>query len=272
MKYIFATDVDGTLLMDNKEIHPETLAAFKRSQNLDHINVIATGRSVKQSLELIKKIPYIDYLVCNNGANVYDIKENKSIVLHGVNPIHYIKINDFAKEHKKPFKVHTNNDWFGYPENEDENVSILTDEIDQQIRKHIFNFPNDQKLFNGQTITQLSIYSKDNFCKEHYELFNEWFSNDSSVYLTNSVYLDVNPKNISKWSGLFELSKYLNIDKNCIIAFGDSGNDYEMLLNAGKNGYAMENSHPDLIQKIKPRIGSNNTGAIGKKINEYLDK
>ena len=63
----------------------------------------------------------------------------------------------------------------------------------------------------------------------------------------------------------------LNIDKDNIVTFGDSGNDYEMILNAGKNGYALENSHPDLKEKIKPRIGTNNTNAIGLKIFEYLE-
>ncbi len=271
-KYIFATDVDGTLLMDNGEINPETLNAFKKAYELGHIIVIATGRCVKRSKVLLSKIPYVNYFVCNNGAVVHDIKKDNSFILHSVNPHHYIKMHDFALKNNVIFKLHTDIDWIGYKGNEQEDPTPLTEELDQKIREHILKNPNDKKLFNGQTITQLSICSSPKFCKNNIDYFVEEFKNDSSIYLTNSIYIDVNPKDKSKWTGLVELANKLNISKENIITFGDSGNDYEMIFNAGINGYALENSHPDLKEKIKPRIGNNNSNAIGLKILEYIEK
>lgn len=271
-KYIFATDVDGTMLMDNGEVHPKTLAAFKRAKEEGHIVVIATGRAISRTDYLREKMPYVNYFVCNNGAIVYDVDQKESFILHGVNPNHYPTIHDFAIRHKIPFKIHTDKDWIGYRENDKEQPTELTKELDSKIREHIKNNPNDMKLFNGQTITQLSIFSSADFCATHFPEFKKMFSHDSSVYLTNSIYIDVNPKERSKWTGLVELADKLNIPQSNIVTFGDSGNDYEMIIGAGENGYAMENSHKDLVKKIKPRIGSNNTGAIGNKIIEYLEK
>ena len=271
-KYIFATDVDGTMLMDNGQVHPETLEAFKQAMEEGHIVVIATGRAVVRTSSLKEKMPYVNYFVCNNGAVVYDVQNKKELILHGVNPQHYITIHDFALANNVPFKLHTNKDWIGYQESENDKPTVLTKELDDKIRKHILEFPNDDKLFNGQTITQLSIFGTAEFCANHFLEFKEKFSYDSSVYLTNSLYIDVNPQNVSKWTGLVELGKKLGIPKENIVTFGDSGNDYEMLFEAGDNGYAMANSHKDLVEKIKPRIGSNNSGAIGQKIKEYLLK
>lgn len=270
-KYIFATDVDGTMLMDNGEVHPETLLAFKKAKEEGHIVVIATGRHVNRTKSLEEKMPHVNYFVCNNGALIYDVTKKEPILLRAVDPKLYIPFYNFSKKHKTVFKVHTDQDLFGYlEEDKNDKCTFLSDEIDKNIREHIKNNPKDLKLYNGQTITQLSIFSKGDFCSKYFEFFKNEFDKDSSVYLTNSFYIDLNPKNTSKWTGLVELAKKLDIPKENIVTFGDSGNDYEMLFEAKENGYAMGNSHKDLIKKIKPKIGTNNTNAIGLVINKYL--
>lgn len=271
-KYIFATDVDGTLLNDQGEIHPETIEAFKRAQEQSSYTVIATGRSVLRTKPLLKKIPYVDFFVCNNGSVVYDVKKDEIIYLIGVNPNHYPKILDFAREHHVTFKLHTEADWIGDAENKNEKPTPLTSELDQKIRVFIQENPFSTTLFNGQTPTQLSINGSEEFCKKYFQQFKDWFGQDSSVYLTNSVYLDVNPKDKSKWTGLLELAKILQIDTNHIVTFGDSYNDLDMLLNAKDNGYPLANSKLELLEHIPAKIGSNNTNAIAKKILEYLQK
>lgn len=271
-KFIFATDVDGTLLMDDGNVHPETLKAFKYAYENDHIVVIATGRAVVRTKTLINKMPYVNFFVSNNGSIVYDVTNNKEIILHAVEPKTYLFIREFANKHKVNLKIHTDNDWIGDKDNEGENPTPLTKELNDKIISHIQNNPNDQKLFNGDTITQLAIFSTKEFCAKYYPIIKKELNDKCSVFLTNSLYIDINPKNISKWTGIIELAEKLNISKNNIVTFGDSGNDFEMLYNAGENGYAMGNSHDDLIKKIKPKIGSNNTGAIGETIFKYLNK
>ncbi len=272
-KYIFATDVDGTMLMDNGQVHPETLEAFKKAKDMGHIVVIATGRAITRTIPLLEKMPYANYFVCNNGAAVYDVDKKEAIILHGVNPQHYPIVKEFAERNNVVFKLHTDKDWIGEAEdNEEEIPTKLTKELDEKIRQHIKDFPDDDKLFNGQTITQLAIYGSADFCAFHYDEFKKMFSHDSSIFLTNSRYLDVNPKDRSKWEGLKELANKLDIPVTNIVTFGDSGNDYEMISGAGENGFALANSHRDLVAKIKPRIGSNNTNAIGVKVLEYIEK
>ena len=109
------------------------------------------------------------------------------------------------------------------------------------------------------------------FCKQFFDQFKIWFGDDSSIFLANDIYIDVNAKNISKWTGLLELAKTLNLESNQIVTFGDSSNDLEMLLGAKSNGYAMKNSKADLIKFIKPRIGDNNSNAIAQVIYQYIN-
>lgn len=271
-KYIFATDVDGTVLMDNGQVHPETLAAFKLAQEKQHITVIATGRSIIRTKSLLTKIPYIDYFICNNGALIHDVKNNQSIYVKGVNPYYYPKVVDFARKYNLIFKLHTDQDWIGDVGTESDLPTILTPEMDHKIREYIKANPESEKLYNGHIPTQLSVNGPEEFCKKHLNSFVEWFGKDASVFLTNSVFLDVNPKNTSKWTGLLQLANYLNLRSDHIVTFGDSLNDLEMLQGAGDNGYPLANSKLELTEIIPAKIGSNNTNAIGLKILEYLAK
>lgn len=271
-RYIFATDVDGTMLMDDGNVHPETLQAFKLAQEQNHVVVIATGRSIVRTKSLMNKMPYVDYFVCNNGALVYDVKNDNVIKVEGVNPHHYPKVVDFARKHNLVFKLHTDKDWIGDIGSESDLPTILTPEMDQEIRQYIKDNPESKKLYNGQIPTQLSVNGKEEFSKKYLDSFIEWFGKDSSVFLTNSTFLDVNPKDTSKWTGLLELANHLNLNSNQIVTFGDSLNDLEMLQGAGENGYPLANSKSELIEIIPSKIGSNNTNAIGLKILEYLAK
>lgn len=268
-KYIFSTDIDGTVLMDSGIPHPDTIKSFKKAREKGHIVVLATGRnliSIKPVLEMIKEV---DYLLCNNGAQIVDLKTNKNIFLASIKEEIFFDIFDFATEKKSSINLHTNKNYFQYP-NSNHGVSstIMTNKDVDLFKENLNKFGEINK---GEKITQISLFNTRDFCDKYYPFLKNKFGEDNSVYLTNGVFIDINPKNISKWSGLKIIANNEFIDKNHIVTFGDSGNDYEMILKAGSNGYALSNSTKDLKEKIKPRIGSNNENSIAKKVLEYIN-
>jgi len=64
------------------------------------------------------------------------------------------------------------------------------------------------------------------------------------------------PYQTNKGTGLTQLIKLLNISKEEVIAFGDGGNDYQLLESAGWP-VAMENAHEDLKSYAKIITKSN---------------
>ena len=269
-RYIFAADVDGTILMDDGQVHPATLEACKLARAQGHIIVLSTGRSVKRTLSVLKKLPDVDFFVCNNGTVVYDCQNDQDIFIKGLSPQYYPKIVDFARTHGFNFKLHTNRDWIGDVGIEDELPTLLTAELDQQIRHHIFTHPEDPYLFNGQIPTQMSVNASAELCAKYLHQFQNWFAQEATVFLANDIYIDVNPQGVSKWIGLEKLAHHLNLPTNQIVTFGDSTNDLEMLLGAKEHGYAMANSKPELAKVIPPKIGTNNSDAIAKTILRYI--
>ncbi|MGC6767275.1 Cof-type HAD-IIB family hydrolase [Enterococcus sp. LJL51] len=72
-----------------------------------------------------------------------------------------------------------------------------------------------------------------------------------------------------KASGLERLQQLWGIKAEEIAAFGDSGNDIEMLKHAGYS-FAMANAHPKVKEAAKEVILSNDESGVLKKIEELL--
>ena len=72
---LIASDLDGTLLRNNKEISPNTREALKEAAQAGIQFVPATGRSLKSIPEEILQLPGTEYVLTSNGAAIYSRKE-----------------------------------------------------------------------------------------------------------------------------------------------------------------------------------------------------
>lgn len=85
----------------------------------------------------------------------------------------------------------------------------------------------------------------------------------------NYFYTEITKENVNKWNALENLSEYLNIDKNEIVAIGDNTNDLEMIENAGL-GIVMGNSN--LLRKNLDKfiVSDNNSNGVAEGIIKYV--
>lgn len=82
--------------------------------------------------------------------------------------------------------------------------------------------------------------------------------------------IDINPLGGNKAVGLTKLQEIYDIKPEEIMAFGDSGNDLEMLQHAG-HGYAMENAAPEIKAATTLRAPHNDSEGVLEIIETYLD-
>ena len=73
---LVVSDLDGTLLDTKSQITDYTKSIIKKLVNNGIEFAIATGRGPASAIKLKKDIGLDIYLICNNGANIYDKKEN----------------------------------------------------------------------------------------------------------------------------------------------------------------------------------------------------
>ncbi len=77
---IIATDLDGTLMApDHITVTPSTKQALLDAHNSGVKIAVATGRALNLTEGVTKQIPFADYVICSNGASVYDRNSQKFI-------------------------------------------------------------------------------------------------------------------------------------------------------------------------------------------------
>ncbi len=95
----FAFDMDGTLLHSyEKGVSKENIKAIKEAQEAGYEIIIATGRGISQTLPTAKVIGNIKYFVSNNGACVYDVKNQTNLTTEFIDPSLMNQIMQYGKQ------------------------------------------------------------------------------------------------------------------------------------------------------------------------------
>ncbi|WP_027332580.1 Cof-type HAD-IIB family hydrolase [Mycoplasmopsis gallinarum] len=268
---IFAFDMDGTLMSKNNQINLFTQEMIIKSQKLGNINVICTGRGLSKVIPLLNELEGFDYLICSNGVAIYDIKNHKIYLTGSIDKKVFDEMFIFANNHNYVLTVDgpefsgtwlKNNEW---PDYVDKNNMMDLSKFYVKSLIEIHNY-----IDNNNPITQIAIRAPKDNAKKVFDYFNNLYQNEYSVYLTNSIYIDIVPLNTSKWNGLKFLANLFNLNLNNTYTFGDSGNDVEMINNA-YFGIAMGNATEDAKKVAKLIIGDHETDTIGKTIQQILD-
>ena len=74
-----AIDMDGTLLMSDKRVHPDTVRDLAEAAERGIELVYCSGRAIPELEPYRKILPMIRYAVCMSGAVVYDFEDRRSI-------------------------------------------------------------------------------------------------------------------------------------------------------------------------------------------------
>ena len=84
---IIATDLDGTLMApDHLTVTPRTKRALLDAHENGIKIAVATGRALDFTEGVTNQIPFADYVICSNGASVYDRNNKEFIYTNLVSP------------------------------------------------------------------------------------------------------------------------------------------------------------------------------------------
>ena len=87
MEYqLLATDMDGTLLNEKKKISAENQEAVNRALDMGKDVIFSTGRSLSETEPYFAAFPKMRYLLCESGALLYDIRQQKILDRQMIQP------------------------------------------------------------------------------------------------------------------------------------------------------------------------------------------
>lgn len=269
---IFAFDLDGTLLMDNNLVNEYTNNMLQKLAQQGHIIAIATGRGLQKVKPILKNFKAMHYAVCSNGAVIYDIKNDRYKVLNNLNVNYIDYLFELQNKYGWPLTIDSPQadfttvkgdkgcfpSWvFETAKTMDGNLSRF--ESQKNVKKYFESNPGEIAKYAFRVKEEDALW-----------LFNEAKSkiNDAKIYITNRVYIDINPTGTSKYLGIEAIIKSLNLDNHSLVSFGDSDNDLEMIQNA-YIGVAMGNATDNAKNAADIVIGDNNSDSIGKFLESF---
>lgn len=267
MEYkIIATDFDGTLLTSNKKISDRTYKTLKRLKENNYIIVGITARNLA-SVEKVCDINMFNYVIINNGTYLYDVENKKGTYIKYLGIELAKKISEFYKTHIKSIDFCSAEKYYRYKANKDDfnpklDYNVFVDDIDEikdiVARINIF-FQDNENIEN-----YINIIKKD---------FNmvECFAMQDTDRENTKKWVVVNPKGLTKLTGLEYLCKKLNISKKQVIFFGDSGNDLEIIEHVGL-GVAVNNALDEVKKKAKRVTLSNDEDGLAVFLEELIQE
>ena len=84
---LIASDLDGTLMSpDHMTVSERTKKALAQAHEKGIKIAVSTGRAYKFTKPATDQVPFTDYVICSNGASVFDRNEEKFIYSNLISP------------------------------------------------------------------------------------------------------------------------------------------------------------------------------------------
>ncbi|MET7476483.1 Cof-type HAD-IIB family hydrolase [Streptomyces sp. NPDC005648] len=267
---LIATDLDGTLLRDDKSVSPRTVAALAAAEEAGIEVFFVTGRPARWMDVVSDHVHGHGLAICGNGAAVVD--------LHGGPGAHrFVKVRELARDNAidavgllrdaAPGTVYAVEQTYGFYQEPD--YPKLHMEIPDELAPAEDLLAPDAPGADEPVLKILAY---------HPTLDPDGFLTTARLALGDranvtrsspSALLEISGPGVSKASTLALCCAERGISHEEVVAFGDMPNDVEMLTWAGQS-YAMGNAHPDVIAAASGRTVANNEDGVAVVIERML--
>jgi len=264
MKTLYVTDLDGTLMRDDKTISKESVAILNHLLSQGMCITYATARSLSSASIITKDISFYLPVIVRNGTILANPQSKKEI-----------EILMFGEELQYIRQTLANNSIPGFATaywDEQEVRLYLADRMNDGFRNYLHNHSNDKrlrtvdtedKLYEGKTCYFTFIAPKEELQPLYKRMkrikeINCVFQQDK---YRPEYWLELCPQNATKATAIQRVRELCGCQK--IVVFGDSVNDIPMFRMADE-AYATENAIDELKSIATETIGDNNSDGVTK--------
>lgn len=263
-------DIDGTLKNDKGQITDRTKEAIKNATSKGIYVVICSGRPIHSTIEVSKESNASNYIICSNGAHIYDYKQEKTLYCNKMNDENCLRLYEIANKYDTKFVLNTENGRYVNKNEIDEDDDLIDKPIAEFLKEHdvsqcIFISPK------WETIKEIKEIEIPKF--KDVEIKNQ------SKCLTNPeekpwpiTYCDIANLDSSKGNGIKKFCEIMNIDLKDTMAFGDDYNDVPMFETVG-HAVVMGNANDYIKKNYADEIAEdNNLDGVAKVLERILEE
>ena len=261
---LFVLDMDGTFLSDAKTYNrPRFLAQYQRMREQNIRFVVASGNQYYQLISFFPEIAHQIAFVAENGGWVVSGNED---VFNCQLPVHHFNavvdhlqtlpnIEIIACGKRSAYTLNRYNDALKTVAAKYYHRLELVDD---------FNHLDD-------TILKFGLNVPDSLIPEIQPKLHAALGDMVTAVATGYGSIDLIIPGVHKANGLRILQQRWGIEDHEVVAFGDSGNDIEMLQHAGF-GFAMANAREDVKAVARYQAPHNNEEGVLQIIDKVLDR
>lgn len=267
---LIATDMDGTLLSDDHVTIPKQNLDALRGASARGIQVaIASGRPWCFVRELVEHMECVDFAVTCNGASVLDVKADRWLVEGGLEEPIWQAIFAVLLEYDLPFMAYCQ----GRCYMEERMVSavrsrpILSPEFQAVAERETVVVPNLAEALAGRRVEKVDTFFIPPGVRQE---MTARLRAIGPLYLASGLAdnMEISSASTDKGRALEALCAQRGIGAEQVMAFGDAGNDVEMLRWAGWS-FAMDNASQAAKEAAQYRAPSNQKAGVGQMIARY---
>lgn len=233
---LISTDMDGTLLDEEKNYHPDFFDTMTKLQKKGIAFVASSGRSYSKQKDVFSPAEIPPYFICDNGAIL--IHNDEIIFSHFIEEELVHKIIDVATSISgaTPIFCGINCAWHNA--------------TDDETKKSLSSYFTTEKIVENlhvidEPILKVAMFHPESSAKFLFPTMNKAFDGIANLVVSGPFWMDVMALGVNKGEALMALQERLSISYDETMVFGDYYNDIEML-GRGKYSFVMENANDDM--------------------------
>lgn len=268
---LIVSDVDGTLVTEDKTITQGTIDAILQAQKMGCEVAIASGRSWNEMQDVRTHLPSIRYYICSNGACIMDAKSDTLLFHDSYTPEVGIKILRSLDSYDVFLEAYVGDHIYA-------DTAYLS-RIDEFTSPHIQPLVMESRTFVEDMITFLenndASIDKIQFFygttqKRDAILQDMQGNKEFHIILSSENNMEFIKPGLNKGTALHQLAEILQVQPAEIMTIGDSNNDLPMLQYASYS-YAMANGTDTAKEAARFQARSNEDDGVAHAIAAVLD-
>jgi len=238
---LIALDMDGTFLTEEKKVSGQNRKAIEAAAAAGVTVMFATGRGIPNVMPYVEELGLESPIVTVNGSEIWTAPNR----LHSrtlLEPELVSSMRELALKYDT---------WYwSYSVNGVYNKERWTDSFETEQWLKFGYYYEDEASLNA---------------------IREELASWGNLEITNShpFNIELNPKGVSKASGIQVVCGLLGLDMSQVIAMGDSLNDVSMIREAGL-GVAMGNAQDEVKSLADVVTGTNDEHGVAQIIEKYV--
>lgn len=258
--HLFFTDLDGTLLTDEKRITPRTLAAIDAYISAGNKFIISSGRPFNNIREVVKRTGLDRYrdllLICYNGSVIYDCGQEKYLADLRISSKDALYIIDTAEEMGLHCQTYSSTKVICRQHTPEADYYMSQTQMDFIYNEDILSCLDEEP--HKALAISLDSQKRLDALKEK---LTPWMEGKLTTVYSSPQYLEFVDYRSGKGSAVKYVCNLFDVPATQAYAAGDANNDFSMLSAVG-NSIAMCNGSDEVkaIASVITKKDNNHDG------------